>query len=152
VRRTGQTLFETLATVLVIGILAGVLAPKLLRGSLESETVATIAHLKTIAAAAERCRAETGAWPSDALTTAMPAELTPYLRPNLFATPCPLGGSYEWDRDTGGFKASLKVTSTAPDALVWEQLDDRIDDGRESTGWIRTDGIGAERLRLILEQ
>ncbi|MGL4512862.1 MAG: type II secretion system protein [Lacipirellulaceae bacterium] len=149
--RRGQTFVETLTAVLVIGILAGVLAPKLLGGSEEAKINATIVHLKTIAAAAERCRAETGSWPADGSTAELPAALAPYLRPNLFAAPCPLGGAYDWDGNSGGFVASVTVTSTEPDSMTWEELDGRIDDGHASNGWVRTDGAGDERLRLILQ-
>lgn len=135
-RPAGFSLVELITVVLILGILAGVAAPKLFQGSGEAAIEATISHLKTIALAAEICFNETGAWPSDGHPQGMPLEMTGYLRPNLFLVTPPTGEAYDWDHNFGGITAAIKVFTSDPggNAAIWEAIDRRIDDGNRNTG------------------
>lgn len=148
--RRGQTFIETLTAVLIIGILAGVLAPRLLQRSREAEITATIAELKTIAAAATAIRNATGDWPADGFAGIPPAVFDSYLRPNLLARRSPTGGEYDWDKDFD-FKASFSIHGAGIDIPVWAAIDTRIDDGNAATGWVRYETAGLLRIRMILE-
>lgn len=149
-RRAGFTLIELVTVVLILGILVGVAMPRLLDGNRDADIEATISHLKTIATAAEIAYNQTGAWPADSRHGDMPPELADYLRPNLFDTPCPVGGRYDWDNGSiSGFDVAISIYELAPDRSLWNEIDRRIDDGDLSAGWVRSPG--GRRLSLVIE-
>ncbi len=133
-RQTGFTIIELITIVLILGILAGVAMPRVMRWYDEAAIGATVSHLKTIALAAETLHNNTGAWPSDASAGAMPAELSDYLRPDLFAIACPVGGVYEWDTNVDSVTARVKIVDEVNKRTGWLRIDTLIDDGVLATG------------------
>ena len=130
----GHSLIELVTVVMVIAILVGVAAPTVLGRNDDAAIDATVSHLRTIELAAELCFNETGAWPADAARGVMPAAFSGYLRPNLFATPCPCGGVYDWGKDYNGVAASIAIVDASHDINVWREIDHRMDDGDLTTG------------------
>ena len=141
-----------ITAILVIGILVGVAAPRVLRGVDAAAVEATAGQINTIMLAAELCYSETGAWPSNQGGTVLPPEMAPFLRPNLFAVPCPIGGTYDWDYNNAGYVASLKIYGVDSDLTEWEAVDRAIDDGNTATGRLfYTAGSPLGRMRYVLE-
>lgn len=152
-QHAGFSLIELVTVVLIVGILAGVAAPKLMRGSDEAAIESTISHLKTIALAAEIYQNETGEWPANGGTGNMPPLFSDYLRPNLFAVPCPLGGQYDWDYQINGVTARIKVVDSDATTATWVRVDQRIDDGDLASGRLQYFPLGAiDRYTWTLEE
>ncbi|MEQ8847079.1 type II secretion system protein [Botrimarina sp.] len=147
----GYSLIELVIVLLVIGVLAGVAAPRLGEASDAAAVEATVQHLKTITVAAEMYRHELGSWPPGALPGQMPEGLDAYLRPDLFAAACPVGGRYDWD-GAGTGTVQLKIVGPGADADAFPEIDARIDDGDLSTGVLSTNALGVnERLRMRMQ-
>lgn len=120
--------------VLILGVLAGVAAPRLFDATDEASVNATAQHLIVIAEAAELCFAQTGEWPGNQNGAILPPELAPYLRDNPFASPCPIGGVFDWDANNGGHRARIKIYGMTPNDPAQLMLDSLLDDGDLATG------------------
>lgn len=134
--RAGFTLVELVVVILILGILAGVAAPKMFKTSAKATDNALKQTLSVVRDAIELYSAENGgSYPSIASSNAFQALLSPYIRgdfPN-----CPVGavglkgtntvlasstttaatGPWRYDATTGHFAVNLG-TATATDALV----------------------------------
>lgn len=62
--RNGFTLLELLIVVVIIGLLAGIVGPKLFKNINKSETTATKAQIDTFVKALDNFRIDTGRYPS----------------------------------------------------------------------------------------
>ncbi|TWT46775.1 type II secretion system protein [Botrimarina hoheduenensis] len=147
--RPAFTIVELVTVMLVIGILVGVAVPKILSGNKDAAIEATRQHLKTIALAAEMYYSDHGRWPDGDAHGVMPVDFKDYLRPNLFAVNCPLGGLYDWNENFNSVTASIDIRDPATGSGQWRKLDQRIDDGVLATGDLVQEGW---RLRWILER
>ena len=150
-RQAGFTIVELLAILMILGILSGVAAPRVIQRYEDAALGATASHLKTIALAAETLHSDTGAWPSDAAAGVMPSELSGYLRPNLFAVDCPVGGQYEWDTNVDSVAARVKIVHDVDVRARWLQIDAMIDDGSLTTGRLTADFVrGRDELFWLI--
>lgn len=150
-KRDGYSLIEVLIGLLVIGILAGVAAHQTLDVSDSAAIEATVQQLKTIVLAVEMHRHEVGDWPPSAAPGQMPAGLEAYLRPDLFASACPIGGHYDWDGSDSG-AARLKIVGAAADGGAFAKLDAHFDDGALDTGRMTSSTAwGADRVRIAMD-
>ena len=93
VRESGFTLVEIMIVVAIIGMLASIAVPNLVRARESSQKNACINNLRQIDGAAQTWALETGKTSSDTYTLDV---IKPYLRlgPNNTIPPCPAGGTY----------------------------------------------------------
>lgn len=102
VRARGFTLLELLVVILIIGLLTGIVGPRLLGQVSKSETTAAVAQLDAIDKALQAYRFDTGRYPTTAQGLAalvtQPADEArwrgPYLQGELPADPW--GGAYQY--------------------------------------------------------
>lgn len=83
-RRDGFTLIELVVVVLILGILAGVAAPKFISKSSETKEAAVKQTLSVVRSAIEMFRAETGSFPTATTGNDFVNQLLPYLRGATF--------------------------------------------------------------------
>lgn len=143
---------ELAVVLLVLGVLAGVAAPRILGGSEEAAIEATMLHLKAIAVAVEAYQNDVGDWPPDGLPGDPPPGLDEYLRPNLLSWSCPLGGVYDFDhRHEPSIPHCGVGVELAPERWgLMPEFDARFDDGAPESGWVRFEPA-AGRLTLVIE-
>lgn len=134
----GFTLIELVIVVLILGVLAGVAAPRLFDISKEAEINAMMAERNAILTAVELCAAATGSLPGDQMGGDFPPELAPYLSASVFVTNRPLTGTWDWSLTEFGLQASLALADWTPDLPLWAEIDQAYDDGDIDAGGIRT--------------
>jgi len=88
-RRSGFTLLEIMIAVTIIGFLAGLAIPALMRSRVTTQTGRCVTNLGKIEAARNN-----GPWNfGDVGSVCVQADITPYFKGDLFPT-CPASGTY----------------------------------------------------------
>lgn len=132
---------------MLLGVLAGIGAPRLLAIGADAEAAAVLANVDTIFDAVERFAAESGRLPRNANRGDFPNELVGYLPEALFTEDSLLGSPYDWDGPGTGspfYGVSIETRRGSAALVPLYQAIDRLgDDGDPATGWITADGSEA---------
>lgn len=145
------TLVELVVVVLILGVLAGVAAPKLIGASQDARAAVILRNVDAIFDAAVMYRASNGQLPGDAAAGAAPKEFEGVLPERLFTEKTSYCSPYDWD-GPGGAATRYGVKITLPNnptglQLYWaieEMADDRVPGG----GWIHSESGGVVRFYL----
>lgn len=140
----GFTLVELVVVLMILGVLTGVAAPRLLSINTDSEAAAILATIDTIFDAAERFAAENGRLPANASRGEFPPELTGYLSESVFVEDSALGYPFDWDGPGTAapfYGVNLRTKSgpmaSEPIYLAVERIGG---DGSPTSGWITANG------------
>ncbi len=99
-KRSGFTLIELVVVILILGILAGVAAPKLFSTSGKANESSARTSLTVIRDAIELYASQNGAVPTWTNSAAFHTALNPYLRGSVFPS-CPVGSGGNAVTNTG---------------------------------------------------
>ncbi|HUR56779.1 MAG TPA: prepilin-type N-terminal cleavage/methylation domain-containing protein [Opitutaceae bacterium] len=148
--RAAFTLVEIMIVVLVIGLLATMALPALIRVRQASQNSRYISDLRTFAQGFETYAIKNGGWPPNAGTGVVPTGMSGEIKDSAWTTQRKsVGGRWNWDRNLNGFAAAISVANvTASDAQM-QLIDAKIDDGDLSTGLFQKAG---GRFMYVLEQ
>ena len=144
-RRRAFTLVELVIVILILGILAGVAAPKLLNVSREAQVAVILGNVDTIFDAAEVFQARNGRLPADAAEGRMPSDFDGLLPERLFTEAESYGGPYKWNGPGGtntNYGVTLPLTGDSAGMAVYLNIDQSLDDGGPTTGWVRAEAGG----------
>src|SRR5262249_40084240 len=138
-RTRAFTLVEIAVVVTLLGLLIAIGVPTYRRLTLKSKATATISDLRTFSATFVTYNLQQAKWPE---ATGNAGEIPPELisaLPAAFTKPTPIGGYYEWLKDSIYGKAAITISSAngslaTDDAELVEMIDQLMDDGNPSTG------------------
>jgi prepilin-type N-terminal cleavage/methylation domain-containing protein len=141
VRRTsGFSLIELTIAVLILGILAGVAAPKYVDWQQRTQNAAIYRNVQRICDAAETYLMLNGSYPKDVNPGILPSELADVLPSTLFANERPFGGKYDWNglnTKMECFGVSLQHDNVDAEVLkAWTAFDREFDDGNLKQGGV----------------
>ena len=138
--RNGFTLVEVVVVALILGLLAAVAVPKLIANSREAVIAAAIHDVHAIEEAASMYRAQNGSWPAVTGYWNAPGDFEGYINARVFKNEPPIGSTpnfgWTWYRNYNGIEAFIYLYNTNPPLDLWQELDDRYDDGDLATGGI----------------
>ncbi|MEN0110012.1 MAG: type II secretion system protein [Planctomycetota bacterium] len=152
-RRHAFTLVEIVIVVLILGVLAGIAAPRLVDVTQRAAEGAFARELMAAVEAIERYRAIEGGWPPDSNTGTISRELSGYIDPRSFQGFTPIGGY--WDVETHqhgvecGVGAAFQQGQSPPPNEVLLRIDGLIDDGQLDSGSLRF--ITRDRYYFVID-
>lgn len=149
--RGAFTLVELVVVILVLGVLAAVALPNVMLNTRDAQVSAIMKHVRIGHDAAERYFADHGDYPRDSTPGKFPSDFDGYLRRAYFSVPAPGGGSWDWNGEAawGGVFAGMSIRDTAPSTDLWQEVDNRYDDGNLATGTIKVFGSRTLQFELV---
>jgi prepilin-type N-terminal cleavage/methylation domain-containing protein len=140
-RRAGFTLVEIMIAVAIIGLLAALGLPSILRARQESRASLQLNELRILDDAFQQYAMANVGFPDATWTPGVvPAGMASYFPGTIWTRTPPAGGAYAWKKTTtasGGTRYYISLVGNV-DARVWSLVDQRIDDGDPSTGKVLT--------------
>lgn len=159
-RRAGFSLIELIVVMLIVAILAGVVAPRIIGRGDDARLARTISDVQTIRKAAELMYADLDRYPDDgqsdrdpgfADVTQVPTALRdrwrgPYL--DRWPDENAMGGHFDWEYRSqsqfnfdgqAGNEAWLRIVGISESTWL-DLIDEELDDGNRSTGQARHNG------------
>ena len=149
--KNGFTLIEILIVVAILGILAAIVIPAFADSTDNSAKTAFVTDLKRFAEVADYHYQLTGEYFEGADSGVMPAGLATYILDSMFTHGTPIGGVWDFEKDTYGVKSAVGVHFngvTPKDDATMTDIDTACDDGDLSTGAFRK--FADDRFYLII--
>jgi prepilin-type N-terminal cleavage/methylation domain-containing protein len=153
--RRAFTILELVVTLLIIGVLVAIAAPRMSRAAEQSRFANCVSTFNAIARAAEYYRADRGTYPPDYVDNSSHALFRPYINTRTFTRPTPMGGYWDWNNrvnlsgnavaDWAVIGPNVSIAMTGPPLALWTEFDRYADDGSLTTGLFRR-----ERTRFLL--
>jgi len=135
--------------VVIVGLLAALAIPTMLRIRRNTQNSRFVSDLRTFSQAFETYAMKNGSWPPNAGNGAVPNGMSGEFRDADWQAVNSLGGRWNWDRNFNGIAAGISTVVPAPDDSQMAEIDAKIDDGDLATGcFIKVNG----RYTYILEK
>ena len=147
------TLVEILIVVVILGILAAIVVPRLTGTTQDAQIGAFIASIKTYADTSEYYNAREGRYPVDGSSGAVPVGMETYVDPEEWIAGTPMGGVWDTEFMDSGITAAVGVHfngATNPGDAVMVLVDERFDNGDLASGHFQK--LGADRYYYVLAQ
>lgn len=141
-RSAGFTLVELLVVIVVIGIVAAIAIPNMLRALEKSRISRTAADLKTFETAFLDFALTTGEFPPDShldppYHLANGVGIEDYVPVGAWVKETPFGGHYNWEGPDNYPYAGISLWNSSATPSQAQELDEILDDGDLSTGAFR---------------
>ena len=133
----GFTLIEVMMVVAIIGLLAAIGIPKMLKAGRNTRATRLSREIKTAGHAFVQYAFDHGEYPADNFPGQMPDGMSAYLIGFPWAEETVVGGRWDWDYGVFGITAGISVQSPDWDAARMQAVDMKIDDGNLGTGHFR---------------
>lgn len=129
-----------MTVLVIIGLLAAMGIPALLRIKTKSEYTTAVSDLRTFSAAFDTYSMEQGVWPAETASGVIPVGMEDRIRADAW-TKTTLGGArWDWQNSVSGITASIAMTGGDISDAQLAEFDSLLDDGNISTGRFRRAG------------
>jgi prepilin-type N-terminal cleavage/methylation domain-containing protein len=135
--KSGFTLVEIMIVVAIIGLLASLAIPSMLRAGQDTRKARFAREIQTAGHAFVQYIFDTGSYPRDKTPAQMPDGMADYLKGFPWASETVIGGNWDWDYQQFGVTAGISVHSPNWSDAEMVEIDQVIDDGDLSSGQFR---------------
>lgn len=153
-RARAFTMMEVLVVVVILGVLAAIVIPQFANASDSAKASVFVTNLDAFNKAALLMYEDTGAYPEDATSGTLPTGFGDYIDESRWLNGTPIGGVWDCERDTFGFRSSLGVHFQDPDDVppltYMTEIDARVDNGDLGSGAFQ-DIVDGERYYQIVD-
>jgi type II secretory pathway pseudopilin PulG len=136
--------------VVIVGLLAALAIPAYLRVQRASQNSTTVNDFRIFSQAFEVYSTQNGDWPANVGPGVVPAGMAGDFKVNVWQTPTPIGGVWNWDRNIAGFAAGVSISGFTCDDAQLMEIDARLDDGDLNNGNFQK--VTPNRVMWILEK
>jgi len=131
------TLVEIMIVVAIIGLLAAIGVPSMLKSGRKARANRFIHEIQAAGHAFVQYASENATYPSDKNPTQMPDGMAPYLARFPWTEDTVIGGQWDWDYEQFGVLAGVSVYRPKWDDALMQEVDAAFDDGNLNTGQFR---------------
>lgn len=139
-RHSGFTLVEIMTVLVIIGLLAAMGVPALLRVKTQSQYTAAANDLRTFSAAFDTYSMEAGNWPAESASGVIPVGMEDRIKADAWTKTTLGGAQWDWQNAVSGITAGIAMTGGDTSDAQLAEFDSLIDDGNISTGRFRRAG------------
>jgi len=146
------TLVEIMIVVVIIGLLAAMAIPAMMRVIRRQQNSQIANDLRVFSEAFESYSTQNGKWPPSAANGVVPVGMrTGWIKNGVWQATTPVGGQWNWPYSAAGlpFTAGISIVNPTCTVAQMQEIDALIDDGNLLTGnFQRTAG---SRFTFVLE-
>lgn len=135
--RSGFTLVEIMITVAIIGLLAAIGIPYMIRSGEKARMAIIGDEFRTAGNAFIAYAFDHGAFPADRLPAQIPDGMAAYLGRFAWEEKTVIGGQWDWDYKVFGVTAGVSIKAPDWNTEQMQKIDALIDDGNLATGQFR---------------
>jgi prepilin-type N-terminal cleavage/methylation domain-containing protein len=135
--KSGFTLIEIIIVVGIIGLLAGIGIPKILKSANQTRDTCFIKEIQYASTAFIQYVLDHDAYPADKTPGIIPNGMAGYLTTFDWSEETTIGGQWDWDYNVFGIKAGISVHRPERSPAQMQKIDAVIDDGNLATGHFR---------------
>lgn len=150
-QRVGFSLLEVVFVLAILGVIAALATPALMRARNSTENKVVVNDLRIFSEAFNRYNVEQSGWPSSQGDASFPSEMQGYLSEASWSNNSPVGGNYQWyapvDLGDTTVTAAIAIQDSNITLEQVEKIDSVIDDGNTSTGEFR---LGIRNYPVII--
>lgn len=149
----GFTLVEILIVVIILGIIAALVVPKLTMATREGSQRVFIDSMRTYYQSAQVYMQTTGEYLEDSSSGACPTGWEPFVNVGQWTAGTPIGGVWDFELDSFGIKSAFGVhfndAGSRKDDNYMLEIDRYCDNGDLGSGFFRK--LAADRYYFVLE-
>lgn len=135
--KSGFTLVEIMITTSIIGLLASLGVPNMVKAGQNARNTRFAREIKAAGYAFVQYAFEYGDYPADKNPSQMPNGMAEYLSGFPWNEDTVIGGQWDWDYEVFGIHAGVSVRSPDADEEQMRKIDAIIDDGNLGSGQFR---------------
>lgn len=151
--KNGFTLIEILIVVVIIGVLAAIVISQFRDASDDAMRATFLINGKTFVESAMRFQLDTGQFPEDSGSGALPAGFEQYVQAEKWIGGTPIGGVWDCELNSFSITSAIGVhfngTGMTRDNIYMQEVDAMIDDGDLATGGFQQ--IANDRYYFIIK-
>jgi len=148
--KCGFTLLEIMIVTVIVGMLAVLALPAISNAKMNSQNSRLLNDFRAFSGALETFALESGDYPEDSSSGAIPAGLEEYIQTDKWIGGAPIGGVWDVEKEQFDVTSAIGVHRYTVSEKQLNRFDLRYDDGDRSTGKYRN--LASDRFYHVVDE